>query len=266
MLGRRGPVQAAFTPPELKELGELAGADVIVDPRRPRARSRRASASSRPIASAPGATSTSCGSTRRARRRAGRAASSCGSSPRRSRSSATSGSKAYEIVRNELVEENGRIVARPTGETELIPAGLVLRSVGYKGVALPGVPFDESSGDDPERRRPRRGRRAHLRRRLDQARPERRHRHEQEGRDRDGRAAARGRARGPAEPRECGLDANARGAARGARRRATSSTPAGRRSTPPSGAPASRSDGPRVKLRTWEKLLQTGRKHRSPIT
>ena len=32
MIGRRGPVQAAFTPPELKELGELAGADVIVDP------------------------------------------------------------------------------------------------------------------------------------------------------------------------------------------------------------------------------------------
>src|SRR5581483_6873332 len=32
MLGRRGPAQAAFTPPELKELGELGGADVIVDP------------------------------------------------------------------------------------------------------------------------------------------------------------------------------------------------------------------------------------------
>jgi ferredoxin--NADP+ reductase len=32
MLGRRGPVQAAFTPPELKELSELAGADLIVDP------------------------------------------------------------------------------------------------------------------------------------------------------------------------------------------------------------------------------------------
>src|SRR5690242_10759098 len=32
MLGRRGPVQAAFTPPELKELGELDGADVVVDP------------------------------------------------------------------------------------------------------------------------------------------------------------------------------------------------------------------------------------------
>jgi len=32
MLGRRGPVQAAFTPPELKELGELAGAEPVVDP------------------------------------------------------------------------------------------------------------------------------------------------------------------------------------------------------------------------------------------
>ena len=32
MLGRRGPVQAAFTPVELGELGELAGADVLVDP------------------------------------------------------------------------------------------------------------------------------------------------------------------------------------------------------------------------------------------
>jgi ferredoxin--NADP+ reductase len=53
--------------------------------------------------------------------------------------------EGVEIVRNELVVENGRIVARPTGETELIPAGLVLRSVGYKGVPLPGVPFDETT-------------------------------------------------------------------------------------------------------------------------
>src|SRR5205807_10644389 len=32
MVGRRGPAQAAFTTPELQELGELAGADVLVDP------------------------------------------------------------------------------------------------------------------------------------------------------------------------------------------------------------------------------------------
>ena len=33
LLGRRGPAQAAFTNPEIKELGELAGADVVIDPR-----------------------------------------------------------------------------------------------------------------------------------------------------------------------------------------------------------------------------------------
>jgi ferredoxin--NADP+ reductase len=60
--------------------------------------------------------------------------------------------EAVQVVRNELVEENGRIVARPTGETETIPAGLVLRSVGYQGVALPGVPFDERSGTIPNDR------------------------------------------------------------------------------------------------------------------
>jgi ferredoxin--NADP+ reductase len=60
--------------------------------------------------------------------------------------------EAVEIVRNELVEEEGRVVARPTDETEIIPTGLVLRSVGYKGVALPGVPFDERSGTIPNDR------------------------------------------------------------------------------------------------------------------
>jgi ferredoxin--NADP+ reductase len=57
--------------------------------------------------------------------------------------------EGVEVVRNELVEDNGRLVARPTGETELIPAGLVLRSVGYRGVPLPGVPFDEAKGTIP---------------------------------------------------------------------------------------------------------------------
>ena len=43
----------------------------------------------------------------------------------------------------------------PTDELEVIPCGIVFRSVGYRGVALPGVPFDEARGDDPERGRPR---------------------------------------------------------------------------------------------------------------
>ena len=52
--------------------------------------------------------------------------------------------EAIEVVRNELVaDESGQIRAVPTDEVEVIPCGIVLRSVGYRGVALPGVPFDE---------------------------------------------------------------------------------------------------------------------------
>ena len=142
MLGRRGPVQAAFTPPELQELGELAGADVIVDPAdlvldaasqsaldQDRERAKRNVELLREYA---------------ARAPEGK--------PRRivlrflvSPLELIGDDKvtAIQIVKNELVEENGRVVARPTGETETIECGLVLRSVGYRGVALPGVPFDE---------------------------------------------------------------------------------------------------------------------------
>ena len=142
MLGRRGPAQAAFTPPELQELGELAGADVIVDPKELEldGASRRALEQDR----------------ERAKRNVDilneYAAREPDGKPRRiilrflTSPLAILGNgkvEAIEVVRNELVEENGRIVARPTGETETIECGLVLRSVGYKGVPLPGVPFDE---------------------------------------------------------------------------------------------------------------------------
>ena len=148
MLGRRGPVQAAFTPPELKELGELAGADVVVDPadleldpeserelEADRERVRRNVDLMREYASRP--------LTGKVRRIVLRFLTS---------PVAILGEhhvEGVEIVRNELVLEDGRLVARPTGETEVIPAGLVLRSVGYKGVELPGVPFDERRGVVP---------------------------------------------------------------------------------------------------------------------
>jgi len=148
MLGRRGPVQAAFTPPELKELGELQGAEPVVDPR-----DLELDAASRAELEAD-------------RERAKRnfdlleeyAARAPEGKPRQIvlrflvSPVAILGDErveAVEIVRNELVEEGGRIVARPTGRTETIPCGLVLRSVGYQGVALPGVPFDERRGVIP---------------------------------------------------------------------------------------------------------------------
>ena len=142
MLGRRGPAQAAFTPPELQELGELAGADVIVDPKE--------------LELDPASEAALEHDRERGRRNVDilreYAAREPDGKPRRivlrflASPLAILGDgkvEAIEIVRNELVEEGGRIVARPTAETETIPCGLVLRSVGYKGVPLPGVPFDE---------------------------------------------------------------------------------------------------------------------------
>src|SRR5205085_6773877 len=58
--------------------------------------------------------------------------------------------EAIEIVRNSLVmSDDGQIKAVPTQDVEVIPCGLVLRSVGYRGVALPGLPFDERRGTIP---------------------------------------------------------------------------------------------------------------------
>ncbi|HSX21314.1 MAG TPA: NADP oxidoreductase, partial [Gaiellaceae bacterium] len=54
--------------------------------------------------------------------------------------------EAIEIVRNTL-DADRRAVA--TDEHETIECGLVFRSVGYRGVALPGVVFDEARGTIP---------------------------------------------------------------------------------------------------------------------
>jgi ferredoxin/flavodoxin---NADP+ reductase len=149
MLGRRGPAQAAFTPPELQELGELAGADVTVHPsdleldpaseaalEQDRDRARRNVDILRDYAQRD-----PTGKPRTIRLR-------FLSSP-----VAILGNdrvEAVEVVRNRLEEdERGRIVAVPTEEHETIPCGVVFRSVGYKGVALPGVPFDERTGTIP---------------------------------------------------------------------------------------------------------------------
>ena len=57
---------------------------------------------------------------------------------------------AVELAGNELVaDEQGQLRARATGERETIAAGLVFRAIGYRGVALPGVPLDERRGVIP---------------------------------------------------------------------------------------------------------------------
>jgi ferredoxin/flavodoxin---NADP+ reductase len=144
VVGRRGPVQAAWTPVEVGELGELAGADVIVDP----AELELDEDSAAELEAAPPtvrrnvehlrdyATREPTGKPRAIRLR-------FFSSPVEIHGDGKV--EAIELVRNELVD--GRAV--PTEERETIPCGIVFRSVGYQGVALPGLPFDERSATIP---------------------------------------------------------------------------------------------------------------------
>jgi ferredoxin--NADP+ reductase len=147
LLSRRGPAQASFTTPELKELGKLAGADVLVDP---------AELELDPASEASLETDTNARRNVEVLREY--AARTPEGKPKSIRlwfcvsPTAILGDErveAIEVVRNELVVKDGRIAAVPTGETETIPCGLVFRSIGYHGVPLPGVPFDLRSGTIP---------------------------------------------------------------------------------------------------------------------
>jgi ferredoxin--NADP+ reductase len=141
MLGRRGPAQASFTTPELKELGELADADVIVDP----AELELEPASEPALAETTVSRNMAVLSEYAERPPAGKRRRLV----LRFRVSpvAILGDgkvEAVEIVRNELIaDERGNVRAVPTDEREIIPCGLVFRSVGYRGIPVPGVPFDE---------------------------------------------------------------------------------------------------------------------------
>jgi ferredoxin--NADP+ reductase len=57
---------------------------------------------------------------------------------------------AVELARNELVaDESGRVSPRDTGERETIEVGLAFRAIGYRGLPLPDVSFDERSATIP---------------------------------------------------------------------------------------------------------------------
>jgi ferredoxin/flavodoxin---NADP+ reductase len=144
VVGRRGPVQAAWTPVEVGELGELAGADIVVEP----AQLELDAASAAELEAAAPTVKRSVEHLR------DYAARTPEGKPRRivlrflASPVAILGDgkvEAIELVRNELVQ--GRAVA--TDEQETVPCGIVFRSVGYRGVALPGVPFDDGSGTIP---------------------------------------------------------------------------------------------------------------------
>jgi ferredoxin/flavodoxin---NADP+ reductase len=148
ILGRRGPAQAAFTNPEVRELGEMLDADIVVDPAdceldelsRSYIESDEADMttrknveiftdfSQRPLE----------GKRRRIILRFLRSPVEIQGSGR---------VEKLIVGRNELRrDESGRVRAVDTGEREELECGLVFRSIGYSGVPLEGVPFDPDRG------------------------------------------------------------------------------------------------------------------------
>ena len=150
LIGRRGPVQARFTTKELRELGQLSECDPFVNPddlllsetckselsdvREP-ARARnfeifRAFAS-------------------RQQEKPKCCRIHFFLSPREARG----GHRLEELVleRTRLVGAAGRQEAVGTGQTVSINAGLMIRSVGYSGLPLEGIPFDEKLGTVPNK-------------------------------------------------------------------------------------------------------------------
>lgn len=152
VLGRRGPVQAAFTNPEIKEFGELEDADIIVAPKEVdldelslnwlmEYNDRTAEGNVQILTTYALHREACYECARRVHMRFlvspveilgdGRA-------------------QAVKLVKNELYPRaDGSLRPRPTDEHETLEAGLVFRSIGYQGVPLPGVPFDRRRGIIP---------------------------------------------------------------------------------------------------------------------
>jgi len=147
VIGRRGPLQTAFTTLELRELADLENVDVVVDP----ADFENISESD---AAAVGKVCKQNIKTLKGY---------VGREPRpghrrivfrflTSPIEIVGDERVEKIVlgTNELVsDDNGRVVAKDTGAREEVPVQLVVRSVGYRGVPTPGLPFDEKSGTIP---------------------------------------------------------------------------------------------------------------------
>lgn len=167
LLGRRGPAQAAFTNLEIKELGELADADVVTRPDEVKLdQLSAASIANDRITRAKVeilqnyAAERSLGKSRKLYLR-------FLVSPVELIGDPSAKVARMRLVRNSLAPtDTGSLQAKATDQFEELPVGLVFRSVGYRGVPLAGVPFNDRWGVilnergrviDPETKQPRVG-------------------------------------------------------------------------------------------------------------
>jgi len=155
LIGRRGPVQAAFTNAEVRELGELAGADTVVPPEDcvldPLSAAALEASDDRTLAKKVEIITDLSRRTRTGNPRVLTLRFLL--SPVEVLGDRAGGVRGLRLVRNRL-EPDGRggLRAVATDDVEELPVDLVFRSVGYRGVPLAGVPFDERRGTVPNAR------------------------------------------------------------------------------------------------------------------
>lgn len=148
LLGRRGPAQAAFTPAEIRELGELNATEVTV----PEDEARLDSVSIKYTENNPD---------KNIQKNIDHITRYAGREIKDKKKLLTirflvspieligQGGKlrSVKLVKNEAyISDDGSVRARPTERIEELPVGLLFRSVGYRGLPLPGIPFHEDWG------------------------------------------------------------------------------------------------------------------------
>src|SRR5690606_38428177 len=145
VLGRRGPLQAAYTSPEFMALAHLKGVDVIIDDAELELDHVSQALLDDPevepslelkytLAKEYAATTPTEGNKRIVFRYLASPTAVLGEEK----------VEGLEFGRNELVQLDGQLIAQPTGQTDRLDASLVLRSIGYKGRPVPDLPFDDN--------------------------------------------------------------------------------------------------------------------------
>lgn len=145
MLGRRGPAQAAFTNPELRELGQLEGADLWIPPAEATLDdlSQAALEANPDRATSRKVTMIGDYSKRTEADKERKLVLRFLVSPEELYGDEAKRVTGMRLVHNELyATDDGSLRPRATEKVEDLAVGLVFRSVGYQGVPLPDVPFD----------------------------------------------------------------------------------------------------------------------------
>lgn len=148
VVGRRGPLEAAFTTKELLGLAEAPGADLVVRPDELTLDATSLArvgdpATSVEVYKAELLAELGTGTPTNERRIVLRFLASP------VEISGTDRVESVRLVRNKLVEDGGRLVAEPTEDFEDLACGLVFRSVGYQGLPVADLPFDDARGVIP---------------------------------------------------------------------------------------------------------------------